>query len=398
MIRKAIEYLLTKSGFARPEPWLRDTLGIQDTWSGAEISPENSLQSSAVAACVRLLSESVASLPLFVYRRTDDDKAKAPDHPLYAILHDQPNDYQSSYTWRAQLMTHVLLYGNAYSIIDRDDSGRVRALWPMHPSNVTVKAVDGRLEYEVWQNGKRATYAPEDVLHVKGPTIDGLKGMSIISMARQGIGLDQALAQHGASTFKNGGRPGLIVKTPQVLNNEARKQFVDAWSGQFAGALRAGKTALVDGGFDVQEIKSSNDDAQFLQSRQFSVQEIARWFRVSAHMIGDPSRLAYASSEVEMLSFLQHSLRPWLCNLEAEINRTLLPWRTSYFAEFSIDALQRADTKSRYESYAIGIDKGFLEVEDIRKWENLPPKRTPAALPAMIPAQPAPEVTADVVQ
>ena len=397
MIRKAIEFFTRKSTLAKPDPWLKDTLGIQETWSGAEITAENSLQSSAVAACVRLLSESVASLPLFVYRRTGDDKAKAPDHPLYAILHDSPNDYQSTYTFRAQMMSHVLLYGNAYSIIDRDDSGRVRALWPILPGNVTVKATDGRLQYEVWQNGKRATYAPEDILHIKGPTLDGIKGMSIISMARQGIGLDHALAQHGASTFKNGGRPGLIVKTPQVLSNEARQQFVRSWADQFSGALRAGKTALVDGGFDIQQIASSNDDAQFLQSRQFSVQEIARWFRISPHMIGDPSRLAYASSEVEMLAFLQHSLRPWLVNIEAEINRTLMRSST-FFVEFSIDALQRADTKSRYESYALGIDKGFLTVADVRRWENLAPLTTPAAQPAMIPAQPAPEVTADVVQ
>jgi HK97 family phage portal protein len=374
MLRTLAKLFERKSSLAeKPDPWLREALGGQESWAGPTMSAETAMQSSAVAACVRLLSESVASLPLFVYRRDGDDKRKAPDHPLYGTLHDQPNDYQSSYTWRAQLMSHVLLYGNAYSIIDRDDSNRVRALWPMMPGNVSIRAVDGRLEYEVWQNGKRETYAPGDILHVKGPSLDGIRGQSIIGMARQGIALDLALTQHGASTFKNGARPGVVIKTPAQLSNEARKQFVTNWSEQFAGALRAGKTALLDGGLDVQTIASSNDDSQYLQSRQFSVQEIARWFRVSPHLIGDPSRLAYASSEVEMLAFIQHSLRPWLVNIEAEINRSLLPARTQYFAEFSIDALQRADTKSRYESYAIGVDKGFLTVEDIRKWENLPP-------------------------
>jgi len=395
MIRKALEFLTRKSGFAQPAPWLRETLGLQESWAGTEITAENSLQSSSVAACVRLLSESVASLPLFTYRRDGDDKSKAPEHPLYAILHDQPNEYQTSYAWKSQLMTHVLLYGNAYSIIDRDESGRVRALWPMHPNSVTVKSTDGRLTYEVWNGGKRETYSADDVLHVKGPSIDGIKGMSIISMARQGIGLDQALAQHGAATFKNGGRPGIIIKSGQILKSDAKKQFLDQWSTQFSGALKAGKAALVDGGFDVQELKTSNDDSQFLQSRQFSVAEIARWFRLSPHLIGDPSRLAYASAESEQLAFLQHSLRPWLVNIESEINRSLLPCRalqregprTQFFAEFSIDALQRADTKSRYESYAIGIDKGFLTAADVRKWENLPP------LPASANPQPEPEVT-----
>jgi HK97 family phage portal protein len=373
MLRKIAELFTRKSSIARPDPWLRDALGGQDSWAGPTISAETAMQSSAVAACVRLLSESVASLPLFVYRRDGDDKAKAPDHPLYAVLHDAPNAYQTAFTWRAQMMTHTLLHGNAYSLIDRDDSGRVRALWPLLPANVNVRSNDGRLQYEVWNAGKRETYEPEDVLHVKGPSSDGIRGMSIISMARQGIALDLALTQHGASTFKNGARPGVVIKTPAQLSNEARKQFVQNWSEQFAGALRAGKTALLDGGLDVHTIASSNDDSQFLQSRQFAVQEIARWFRVSPHLIGDPSRLAYASSEVEMLSFLQHSLRPWLINIEAEITRRLLPARTAYFAEFSLDAMQRSDTKSRYESYAIGVDKGFLTVEDIRKWENLPP-------------------------
>jgi HK97 family phage portal protein len=253
----------------------------------------------------------------------------------------------------------------------------------MHPNTVVVKAVDGVLVYEIWNAGQRRRYAAEDVLHVKGPSLDGIRGLSIISMARQGIGLDLALAQHGATSFRNGNRPGIIITTPGTLNPTAKAQFLETWSGKFAGALQAGKAALLDGGMDLKTIPGSNDDAQFLGSRQFSVQEIARWFRVSPHMIGDPSRLAYASSEVEMLAFLQHSLRPWLVNIESEINRTLMRSST-FFAEFSIDALQRADTKSRYESYSLGLASGFLSVADIRRWENLPPLATP---------QPQPEVT-----
>lgn len=145
MLRKIAELFTRKSSIARPDPWLRDALGGQDSWAGPTISAETAMQSSAVAACVRLLSESVASLPLFVYRRDGDDKAKAPDHPLYAVLHDAPNAYQTAFTWRAQMMTHTLLHGNAYSLIDRDDSGRVRALWPLLPPNVSVRSTDGRL-------------------------------------------------------------------------------------------------------------------------------------------------------------------------------------------------------------------------------------------------------------
>jgi HK97 family phage portal protein len=155
MLRKLLNRLVQKSGLARPQQWLKDTLGVEESWAGVEITGEGALASSTVAACVRLLSESVASLPLHVYRRTDNGKMRAADHPLYALLHDKPNAYMTSYTWRAHMVTSVLLTGNSYNVIERDLQGRITALWPLNSRDVTLKAEDGNLLSEVYARGER---------------------------------------------------------------------------------------------------------------------------------------------------------------------------------------------------------------------------------------------------
>lgn len=373
MLSKVLSYFTRKSGLARPEKWLKEVFGVEETWSGAEVSPETAMQISAVAACVRLLSESVASLPLFVYRRTAEDKLKAPDHGLYWVLHDRPNRFQTSFKWREQLLNHVLMNGNHYSLIERDSAGAVRALWPVDPATMIPVVVGGDLVYQHWANGKRQVYAFEDVLHVKGPTLDGITGLSIVRMARQGIGLATAQEQHGASLFRNRARPGLLVKPAANLGDESTAKMRKWFDEQFAGAMNSGKTVVLPlAGMDVTPVGFSAEDAQFLQSRQFSVQEIARWFRVPPHLIGDPTRLAYASSETEMNAFLTHTLAPWLANLEAEFNLKLLPDRTQFFVEFDANGMARGDLAARYSAYSQGLAAGFLTVGDVRRRENLP--------------------------
>ncbi len=212
----------------------------------------------------------------------------------------------------------------------------------------------------------------EDVLHLKGPSLNGITGLSIISLARQGIGLAIAQDQHGAAMFKNKARPGIVLKSPQKLNMEQRRAYTESFSDKLGGALNSGKMFLLESGWDFATVGFSAEDSQFLQSRQFSVQEIARWFRLSPTMIGDLSRSTYSNSEQEQLSFLQHSLRPWLVNFEAEMNLKLFPARTKFFCEFDMAALQRADQATRYEAYSKGLAAGFLSVADVRRWENLP--------------------------
>lgn len=374
MIRKLFDRFATKSGLARPQQWLRDALGVETTHAGIEVTPQSALTSSTVTACVRLLSESVASLPLHVYQWGDNGKLRAPDHPLYSILHDKPNRFQTSYTWRCQMLAHVLLHGNSYSVIERADNGRIVALWPLDPNAVTVKRDGEEITYEVWTGGKRQRFYYGEVLHVRGPSSDGIVGMSIIRMAKQAIGLDLALQTHGASLFKNGARPGVLLKHPETLGADASDKLRESFAERFAGALNSGKAFVLEGGMDAQVLSFSNDDAQFLQSRQFSVQDVCRFFRVPPHMAADPSRLAYASSEAEMLAFLVHSLRPWLVNIESEINATLFPDRTRFFAEFDANAIARGDLAARYDAYEKGLNgpNPWLTVAEVRAWENLP--------------------------
>lgn len=376
MLRKVLDYLARKSDqqstLSRPQRWFREVFGLEETWAGVEVSPENALTVSTVCACVRLLSESTASLPLHVYRRTETSKERAPDHGNYSLLHDTPNDYQTRYVWLSQAMSNVLLHGNSYAAIERNDAGEPLALWPLAPAAMSVKSAGGRIAYEYWNGGEKTTFPFENILHLKGPTLDGITGLSIIRLARQGIGLEMAQSMYGASLYKNKARPGMVIKYPGIVSPDKKREIRDFYAETFSGALNSGKTVVLEGGMELQSVGFSAEDSQYLQSRQFSVQEICRWFRVPPHLVGDPTRLAYASSETEMNAFLTHSLRPWLVNIESEINLKLFPRRTRFFAEFDTNAIARGDLAARYEAYSKGLAAGFLTVADVRSAENLP--------------------------
>jgi len=374
MIRKLINRFIQKSGVATPDKWLKDSQGVESSWAGIEITGEGALASSTVAACCRLLSESVASLPLHVYRRTDNGKVRAADHPLYSLLHDKPNAYMTSYAWRASMMASVLLTGNSYTVIERDLQGRIIALWPLNSRDVTLKAEGGELFYEVYTRGDRRRYDFPDVLHIKGPSLDGLTGLSIIKLARQGIGLDLAMSQHGSSYFKNNATPTAYVTTPLAMSDKAKFQFLDYLMQRFGGAKNAGKIPILENGMEIKTVSFSPEDSQFLQSRQFSVQDVCRWFKVSPHLVGDPSRLAYASSEAEFNAYLVHSLSPWLVNIQSEMNCTLLADDPQHIVEFDPNGMARGSQVERYAAYEKGLGgpNPWLTVADVRAAENLP--------------------------
>jgi len=373
MLRKLWDRISRKSTLAQPDPWLREALGVEKTFSGVELTPEGSMASSTVTACVRLLSESVASLPLHVYRRGDMGKIRAPEHALYRLLHDRPNAYQTSYTWRAQMMTSVLLFGNSYSLVEKDLDGRIVGLWPLDSRRVTLKAEGGELFYEHRPpRGEKQTFAYGEVLHIKGPSIDGLTGMSVIRLAREGIGLDLALSRHGSLLFKNNAAPKAYISHPQRLSSQAKDLITGYMEDRFGGLMNAGKLGVLEEGMKIETLPVSNEDAQFLGSRQFSVQDICRWFKINPHLVGDPSRLAYASSEAEFNAYLVHSLAPWLRNIESEMGATLLGDDDGHLIEFDPNGMARGSQAERYESYSKGLAAGFLTVADVRAAENLP--------------------------
>lgn len=366
-VRKSLAKIFTWPNRYRTE------LPVQThTLSGVYVTPEKALTVATVAACVRLLSETTAALPLHVYRDLGRSKVVETDHANYNLLHSQPNEFMTSFTFFQQAIAHVLLHGNFYAVIERDGDGDPVNLWPLRPEGVTVEAVNGAVQYRYYFGAKRDIYGFRDVLHFKGPTLDGLIGMSVVHMAREGIGLCLAQDAHAANLFRNQARPGLVVKVPNTLTNQQREGLREQFQEKFGGPLNNGKSIVLEAGWELDTVGFTSQDAQFLESRQFSAIEIARWFRVPPTMVGDMTRVSYSSSESEMQLFAMHSLVPLCANLEAELNLKLFPSRTQFLAKFDVNSIIRGDQGARYTAYSQGLTAGFLTVADVRAAEDLP--------------------------
>lgn len=348
------------------------------TAAGVDVSPEGALRHLAVYACVRVLAESVASLPLIVYARGDDgSKQRADSFPLYTLLHDAPNPEMTALEFRETLMGHLALRGNAYAEIEWLNSGRPGALWPLRPDRVKpVRNGKKELVYEVrLSSGEVRTLAARQVLHIRGLGPNGLIGYDPISIARQAIGLGLGTEEFGARFFANDARPGIVLEYPGKLGKEAQDRLRDSWSDRHQGLSNAHRIAVLEEGMKVTEIGIAPENAQFLETRKFQVNEIARMFRVPPHMIADLDRSTNNNIEHQGLEFVTHTLRPWLVRWEQRINQTLLVGqeRQRYFAEFLVDGLLRGDIKSRYDAYAVARQNGWMSANDVRTKENMNP-------------------------
>ena len=346
--------------------------------AGISVTEYNALKYSAVYACVRVLAETVASLPLHVYRRLDNGgKEKASDYYLYDVLHLNPNSEQTSFEFRELMMVYLTLWGNAYAQISWDSiTGRVTGLWPMRPDRMKIKRVDGQLEY-TYQSETLGffTFTPQNVLHIKGMSINGVTGLSPIGYAREAIGLGLAAEDFGSRFFANDARPGIVLEHPGRLSEQGYKRLKKDWVSKYGGLPNKHKVALLEEGIKVHEIGIPPEDAQFLETRKFQVNEIARIFRIPPHMIGDLERSTFSNIEQQSLEFVIHTIRPWLVRWEQALNKKLLvgDFQKEYFAEFLVDGLLRGDIKSRYEAYSIGRQNGWLSADDIRELENMNP-------------------------
>lgn len=345
--------------------------------SGASVTPESSITFAAVLACVRVLAESVASLPLITYHREPDGgKTRATDYPLYPVLHDAPNPEMTSVQWRETAMVHLCLWGNSYNEIVFDGAGNVRQLWPLQPRDMTVKRVNDQLVYEYREGGQRLiTYGARQILHICGLSMNGLVGMSPIAIARDAIGLGMTLNDYGGRVFSNGARPSGVLEHPGQLGEQAYKRLKESFFEEYAGAGNAGKTLLLEEGTKFNPISFPPDDAQFLESRKFQIEEVARIFRVPLHKIGSLDHATFSNIEHQSLEFVVDSLRPWLVRWEQSISAKLLPDRDrgQYFSEHLVDGLLRGDIQSRYGAYAVGRQWGWLNVNEIRTRENMNP-------------------------
>ena len=339
------------------------------------------MQMTAVYSCVRILAEAVAGLPLHLYRYNDDGgKEKAIDHPLYRLLHDEPNPEMSSFVFRETLMTHLLLWGNAYAQVIRNGKNEVVALYPLMPNKMSVdRDSSGQLYYSYYRGTDEAIrdkehtviLKPTDVLHIPGLGFDGLVGYSPIAMAKNAIGMAIACEEFGARFFANGAAPSGVLEHPGTIRDPSRLR--ETWQSQFGGASNSGKVAILEEGMKYTPISISPEQAQFLETRKFQINEIARIFRVPPHMVGDLEKSSFSNIEQQSLEFVKYTLDPWVIRWEQSLQRALLGFgeKEKYFFKFNLEGLLRGDYQSRMNGYAIGRQNGWMSANDIRELENL---------------------------
>jgi HK97 family phage portal protein len=357
------------------------TFYMGGTTSGKAVTERSAMQMTAVYSCVRILAEAVAGLPLHLYKYTDDGgKEKATAHPLYRLLHDEPNPEMSSFVFRETLMTHLLLWGNAYAQVIRNGKGEVIALYPLMPNKMSVdRDENGKLYYTYYRGGDEAiknkelavTLQPSDVLHIPGLGFDGLVGYSPIAMAKNAIGMAIACEEYGAKFFANGAAPGGVLEHPGTIKDPQRVR--ESWQSTFGGSGNANKIAVLEEGMKYTPIGISPEQAQFLETRKFQINEIARIFRVPPHMVGDLEKSSFSNIEQQSLEFVKYTLDPWVIRWEQSIQRTLLSGEEKdvYYVKFNLEGLLRGDYQSRMNGYAIGRQNGWMSANDIRELENL---------------------------
>lgn len=384
---------LLGSTFPRLDP---DDARAWSEWSprvaaGVYVDSTRAMQIAAVWAAVRLVSESVAMIPLHMYRRRNDGgKDQAREHPIEELISRNPNPWMTSFEFREMMQGHVELRGNAFAEIVPGRRGAVDQLIPIHPDRVRIEQEsDGSLIYRVrmpkrtTSGGVRRTGFPtedyervllqDEVFHLRGISSDGIAGLSTIAYARESMGLSIAAEEYGARMFSQSARPSGVLQTDQKLGSEAFKRLKADWERMHTGVQNAGKVAILEEGLTWQQMGLTNEDAQFLESRKFQINEVARWFRVPPHMIADLERATFSNIEEMGLEFVVYSLMARLRRWEQAIARSLILRDDVYFAEFNIDGLLRGDINSRYQAYAIARQWGWMSVNEIRARENLNP-------------------------
>lgn len=352
------------------------------TTAGKPVNEHTAMQMTAVYSCVRILAETLAGLPLHVYKYNDKGgKEKHLKHPLYKLLHDEPNPEMTSFTFRETLMSHLLLWGNAYAQIIRNARGEVVALYPLMPNKMNVdRDKNGRLFY-LYQRGiedaptlgkDNLVYLdPSDVLHIPGLGFDGLVGYSPIAMAKNAVGLAMATEEYGAKFFSNGAAPGGVLEHPGTIKDPQKVK--DSWNSVYQGSGNSHKVAVLEEGMKYQPIAISPEQAQFLETRKFQINEISRIFRVPPHMLADLEKSSFSNIEQQSLEFVKYTLDPWVVRWEQTMCRSLLmeSEKPTVFIKFNVDGLLRGDYQGRMSGYATARQNGWMSTNDIRELENL---------------------------
>lgn len=342
------------------------------TAAGKTVNERTAMQTSAVYACVRILAETIASLPLHVYKYTDGGKEKAVEHPLYFLLHSAPNDEITSFIFRETMMTHLLLWGNSYSQIIRSGAGRVIGLYPLMPDKMAADRTDGgELRYIYKSGGSNIILSKDDVLHVPGLGFDGLAGYSPIAMAKNAIGMAIATEEYGAKFFANGASPGGVLEHPGVVKDPAKLR--ESWTEAYGGSGNSHKVAVLEEGLKFSQISIPPNEAQFLESRKFQVEEICRIFRIPPHLVASLDRATFSNIESQSISFIDNTILPWVTRLENSMQIKLFSEsdKAKYIIKFNLNGRLRGDAASRASYYQIMRQNGIMSANDIRELEEM---------------------------
>lgn len=345
--------------------------------SGVVITPETALRISTVYRCVAAVSADIASMPLILFQRDGINKSRAPDHPLYQVLHDQPNDWQTSYEWREMMMAHLLLRGNAYNLIQEGPLGFADQLIPLNPARMLVEQLPNRrIRYTyAWEDGQGEVFDQDEIFHIKGFSTDGIVGLSTVALASESFGLGKAAEEFGARFFSQDGTPGGVLTVKGTISPEAGKRLERSWAQARSGLSKSHRTAVLEGGTVWTQVGLSNEDAQFLGTRAFQVEEMARWFGVPLHRIGHTEKATSWGTGIEQfnLGYIAFTLIPWIRRWEQSIRKDLILERDRqmFFVEFLLAHLLQADITKRYNAYDKAIKGGWMNRNEARVLESL---------------------------
>ena len=358
------------TSLSNPAAWLTGLFGTSKT--GVQVSEDNALTFSAVYAAVRIISETIASIPLNVYQADGETRVKAVGHPVQDLLAKAPNSVSSTFTFREAMASNLVLHGNAYAKIEMNAAGRPTALIPLNPMKVEVKVVDGE---KVYVFDEKHTYLDYEILHFVGLSFNGLTGKSPLSMAREAVAIGLAAQEYGARFYSNGANAGGVITAPGRLNTEVVKRLRESWNRAQPGLGSSHSTAILEEGMKYEKIGLDPEAAQFLQSRKFQVNEIARIFRIPPSYLADlENSSTRANTEQQAIQFVRDCITPYVRRMEVELNRKLFREdEPNLYAYFTMEGLMRGDQKARYEAYATARQWGWLSVNDIRDLENLNP-------------------------
>jgi len=357
---------------------LRELLSTNKNASGINVNHETALQASVSLACARKIADGCSQVPLKIFQsRQDGGSDIARDHPVYKVLHDSPNEWQTSYEWREMMLLHLVFAGNAYSLITRGRNGQVVELLPLDPSDITVEQDDFKIVYKITRNGQKTLVDNDNILHLRGLSWNGHTGLDGVNLAREAIGLELATEAHGSKMFSNGATIPGVVSTDQTLTKEQLDTLKASFKSAQQGLENAWRVLVLYGGLKYQSVASNNDQAQFLETRGFQVEEVCRHFNVMPIMVGHSDKAStYASAEQMFLAHVVHTLEPWYARLEQAFNKQLLTkedQEAGYYTKFIDNGLLRGSHKDRADYYTKMFNIAALNPNEIRAMEEMNP-------------------------